>query len=511
MNRKRPLSRQPLKETSGNIPSPNKKLKLKDPLPINTTNPKLDISLQPQSQNQQNLKLQTPIYKNDNRNRSRLVGEELSQWRISWKKIMKSSVVYFDTQGVEQNNPNHQLEQKKAIKALKFVGSAITPFYDKSVSIIISRRSYNSQHHYNSNDIFHDASNLKIKVWNYDKVFRFFKNLGITDFDNLSYQNQNHDGDLYNLLRVEKIFGSTDKDPNAKREDMHYFDKNYLYVYDLSQNVRPIAVREWYDDNYPILHLTLDGKCPFIMDSENSERKKIRRSKKFQENENYRKLLKKSAYDLINNIRNKRNSIILTSSSILSDDENTIIQTNSNCQSDIDDNIQLNFNDNENNDKENEEYENFKHPKPNLIRNSSCLPTNNSNGRFYDVAASGFNGESNAIQQFSIDSGPQLGGNGLGPTISQVPSKNINNLKRRIFMKKQKQKIEEKNDLKPGYCENCRVKYDYFDDHINSNRHRKFAIDDSNFADIDRLIGILNDSKSFGFITSDGDFSYSEE
>lgn len=63
-------------------------------------------------------------------------------------------------------------------------------------------------------------------------------------------------------------------------------------------------------------------------------------------------------------------------------------------------------------------------------------------------------------------------------------------------------------DLKEGYCENCRKKYDHFDDvsqpyaalrdntngttqHINSNQHRKFAITDANWTDLDKLLAHL--------------------
>lgn len=48
---------------------------------------------------------------------------------------------------------------------------------------------------------------------------------------------------------------------------------------------------------------------------------------------------------------------------------------------------------------------------------------------------------------------------------------------------------KEANDpSKRLYCENCRAYFDEFDDHIASNRHRKFAQNDANFADVDALI-----------------------
>ena len=528
-NKKRTISTQrlPLKETSGNITSPNKRLKTGNKSP--TKNNIL--------QNKPNLnKIEKP-------KPNRLVGEELQQWRSSWKKIMRSSVVYFDTQGIDLGNLVHKVEQKRAQRALKYVGCAITPFYDKDVTIIVSRRPYSSAVNYNSNDIFNDVPGLKIKVWNYDKVFRFLKNLGITDFDfdlsnNENYNGGNNNDDLYNLLKEEKIFGSTDKDPNAKRDDLYYLSKNYLYVYDLSQVVRPIAVREWYDYSYPVFHLTLDGKCPFIPDSENLERKKAKRFKKFEETETYRKLLRDVSLELVNNQKNR--SFITSSASSTDVENDSTISQNSMTRDELDEEDVDPVNDREEEEEEEEvEQEEeqqqeqqqqetasshghqnslrtshkFSIPKPNLVRDSSCIPTNNSNSRFYDVAASGYNGESNALLVVDSNSNNYFG-NGLGPTISQVPSKNLNNLKKRIFMKKQKQKsIEDKErekDLKPGYCENCRVKYESFADHINSSRHRNFACNDENFKDIDSLINTLNESKSFGYITSDGAFSYAE-
>ncbi|GMF03106.1 unnamed protein product [[Candida] boidinii] len=52
-----------------------------------------------------------------------------------------------------------------------------------------------------------------------------------------------------------------------------------------------------------------------------------------------------------------------------------------------------------------------------------------------------------------------------------------------------------RNAMKAGYCENCRVKYDDFDDHILIGKHRQFATDDSNFSDIDKLIDEVNSAR----------------
>ncbi|KAK5945883.1 Cdc7p-Dbf4p kinase complex regulatory subunit [Knufia obscura] len=48
-----------------------------------------------------------------------------------------------------------------------------------------------------------------------------------------------------------------------------------------------------------------------------------------------------------------------------------------------------------------------------------------------------------------------------------------------------------KREPKPGYCENCHDKYDDFEDHVVSRKHRKFAMTQSNWEDLDALLAKL--------------------
>ncbi|MCJ1463867.1 hypothetical protein MMC07_002476 [Pseudocyphellaria aurata] len=50
------------------------------------------------------------------------------------------------------------------------------------------------------------------------------------------------------------------------------------------------------------------------------------------------------------------------------------------------------------------------------------------------------------------------------------------------------QKRLEKRDRKPGYCENCRDKYDDFDQHIVGRTHKTFARMKENWRDLDKLL-----------------------
>lgn len=509
-NRKKLARRLPLAETSANVPLPVvKRAKLKATGSLDTDLNKENRTDDEKASRPDGEHAEEKTDKSDKTKSARLVGDELKTWQSSWRKIMRDSVVYFDTQGCDTSNQAQHNEQKRAQRALKLVGCDIVPFYDRDVSIIVSRRPFHTAKVYPANDIFNDAVNLKIKVWDYDKVFRFLKNLGVSE-----NATSERSGNLLHLLKEEKIFGSTDRDPYARRDDLYYLEKNFLYVYDLSQAVRPIAVREWQSSSFPSFYMTLDGKCPFIPDtSDNLDRKKLRRHQKFESTKEYRELLKKVSDEIINLARDGLaaesafNETSTTTDPVDHDDDKTQVSEDG-----ANDTIAE-----QKTSSDNKLVSPYDFKAPVLMRNSSVFPQGNSTSKFYDVAASGYNGASNAMQ-YSMDSALNSAaqqqvaqGNGLGPAMSQVPSKNINNLKRRIFMKRQLQKPEARDrekEYKPGYCENCRVKYDHFDDHIVSNRHRNFACNDRNFKEIDELIATLNESKSMGYVSSNGDFSF---
>lgn len=457
------VPRLPLKETSGNIPSPQLK--------------RARVHPEAAGDNTGDVGAAKPAKAAPSRG-GRLLGDELVQWQQSWRKIMRELTVYFEG-ATKDSNPGQVSEFRLAAKHLKQIGCQILAFYDSSVTIIISRRKYEEHRCYPPTDIFSHVSSKKIKVWDYDKVFRFLKNLGVNTDDLLAATGDQIDNDnnLYTLLKEEKIYGATERDPNAKRDDLHYLEKNYLFVYDLNQKTRPVAVREWSDDQYPRLHNTLDGKCPFIADkTELSEKRKQRRQQKFEMTRDFREVLKAASQRVINGEQ--------VSSDGNGDDECTLIEPLLGKVSGDDNEDQISM-------------------VPPLPRELSCVV-----GRSpLDVAALGYNGALNAVL-IDLTTHSANGGNGLGPIVSQVTSRNLNNLKRRIIKKKQQQQQQQQQlgrdsrkrdgEYNPGYCENCRIKYDHFDDHIRLSRHRRFAADDRNFEDIDALIATLRELSAIG-------------
>ncbi|EEQ32117.1 Cdc7p-Dbf4p kinase complex regulatory subunit [Microsporum canis] len=57
---------------------------------------------------------------------------------------------------------------------------------------------------------------------------------------------------------------------------------------------------------------------------------------------------------------------------------------------------------------------------------------------------------------------------------------------------RKQQAASKKREPKPGYCENCREKFEDFDDHVETRKHQKFANNQANFFEIDDFIMGLN-------------------
>ncbi|KAI4113046.1 MAG: hypothetical protein LQ345_005898 [Seirophora villosa] len=53
------------------------------------------------------------------------------------------------------------------------------------------------------------------------------------------------------------------------------------------------------------------------------------------------------------------------------------------------------------------------------------------------------------------------------------------------------EKQASKREAKPGYCENCRDKYSDFETHVLDRKHRKFALTQENWQELDKLLAVL--------------------
>ncbi|KAI5288930.1 hypothetical protein KEM55_008947 [Ascosphaera atra] len=68
---------------------------------------------------------------------------------------------------------------------------------------------------------------------------------------------------------------------------------------------------------------------------------------------------------------------------------------------------------------------------------------------------------------------------------------------------------QRKRDPKPGYCENCRDKFDDFEHHIVSRKHRRFATTQSNWDSLDSILSLVQTQQYQNL--SQRSFSYDSE
>lgn len=501
---------------------------------------------------------------------TRMTGNELREWQQSWRRIMKVSVVYFE----DSSSKRHFRDIARATSALENLGARVAKFFSDSVTIIISTRPYNKHGDYPLGDIFRVARRKELKVWNFDKVYRFMHHLGEAVHDDASEK-------LSSLLRNEKLFGPNDRDPQAKRDDIKYFTNLYLYAYDLRQQTRPIAIREWgRTAEYPRLCPSTNGRSLFVADSKphsiNSTTKRhARRLAYLEETADYRKRLVAASYEGTGEepptfaervgykqqweARRRHSDVDLSPDplKLVPVEKKRLRRTLPPAKQ--------------------WEVEEPKLPvldksRPSLLRQTSTVALTSGASKFKndygEIQASGVQNQSGSAV---VGGGVAGVGNGLAPSYSLVHNKKIANDQKKMMVleqstlktvspvavnkenvppeivtpvrqqpppapaapqcyaapdddtekvspdkvgsdlrkpvKDQKRKRETKevdhskrakHESKPGYCENCRVKYSDFEAHITMDKHRQFATDGANFDEIDQLIDTVKMTRMMG-------------
>ncbi|CDK27302.1 unnamed protein product [Kuraishia capsulata CBS 1993] len=102
----------------------------------------------------------------------------LQSWKDSWYDILKRCHVYFD---FDNDDTSDLSVRNKVYQLFAYAGVTALPQFDpERTNFIISLRPYNSKELYANDDIYRHVHTRNIKVWHYEKVFRFFKSLSIT-------------------------------------------------------------------------------------------------------------------------------------------------------------------------------------------------------------------------------------------------------------------------------------------------------------------------------------------
>jgi regulatory subunit for Cdc7p protein kinase len=91
-----------------------------------------------------------------------------------------------------------------------------------------------------------------------------------------------NDSSLTSLLRNERLNGPLDRDPNVASKDMIVFKGPFIFVRDLTNVHRPVMVREYpkvanrEDGTWPQFRSVSGGKCPFVEEPAYAKRERER-------------------------------------------------------------------------------------------------------------------------------------------------------------------------------------------------------------------------------------------
>lgn len=440
---------------------------------------------------------------------------EHREWQRQWSILMTESHIFFD--GIDDAS----IEKVKP--SLAQIGSSIELFFGNNVTHVITRRSLEGV---NPSDLLAKAKQRSIKIWTYDKLIRFLTNL-LGHAPRHSASATTTHSNLSHMLREEKLVGPNDRDPNTKRDDYHYFKGPYLLVWDPTHHYRPFMIKEYarVDDQmsggWPKFNSTTSGRCPFLEDPPQvvAQRQAYMEEAYVRKTERDRK---RKAVAILDKNDGSARKVIVTAQEDQDqitrrmnekyDEEDMSLQENHSMHTPLlsraEDSNSGNIRKSVTSDqiKDGRATDQWKHgPMSTMLGRSAASVSH----RFQEIVASGVNTSNftSAVRSVAQSGEPGgAGGNGLNMVLAQVPSREVNNLKKKILdreqqtvtrtmstppiVKKEKES-EVSKDLKPGFCENCHEKFDSFDSHVESKKHRRFANDSKQFAKLDQLLSGL--------------------
>jgi len=143
----------------------------------------------------------------------------------------------------------------------------------------------------NNGDVLLRAREMGIKIWSAEKLQRIMRTMFNTDTGEqppdyapthrgtAAVQSKvGRHADLQKLLQNEKLNGPADRDFAAPTQEMVPLRGYYVYVHDMDEITRPVMIREYakvankLDGKWPQFRVTGAGKCPFIEDNSHTRR-----------------------------------------------------------------------------------------------------------------------------------------------------------------------------------------------------------------------------------------------
>ncbi|KAJ5596357.1 hypothetical protein N7450_002815 [Penicillium hetheringtonii] len=400
-------------------------------------------------------------------------------------------------------------------------------------------------------DVLQRARQMGMKIWALEKLQRMITTINDNDLggqhDAVSRGktaggNATHgkgDNDLSRVLRQELLNGPSDRDPLSSME-MLVFKGPFIYIHDMNEKTKPVMVREYsrvarrQDGVWPQFRSAPLGKCPFI--DEPPSRKELDRHRMRQAQKEKKAGRKNTEETQLQPPAAHENTVETKVSTELAKPQKSVEEpTRPPTQAEFP--AKPSFD--ETRERKSSEslipphfprtgpFYTGREPAASGVQPSNVTSAIRSQMISSTAAApgakAGLSKEVHGLKRKVLEKGtgtvvtgsmaaPQRPGNGssLNPARAQstesnksaAPEKNGQHeedgnqsegagAKRRRDERRDSQpkKTEQRRrDPKPGYCENCRDKFDDFEEHTLTRKHRRFAQNSSNWAELDALL-----------------------
>ncbi|GAA5848209.1 hypothetical protein JCM9279_000979 [Rhodotorula babjevae] len=342
-----------------------------------------------------------------------------------------------------------------------------------------------------SQDILSKALDFGLKIWPAEKL-----QLMLTRINHHSPSKENglqRDPSLPSLLRDEQLYGTRERDPFVPRTDTHYFPSNkyFLLVEDSTGEHRPIVAKEYdkprkhEEPSWPILYGGIEGRTGFYRyDGEITYERRVPPAPPVVPQQQAANAAGKGGYGsvaaraLAPNLRRavslqnvareqagrahggvaaaaaaaqhhgRRDSFMAASGNSQTITSNIASATSTAARSGAAQASRFGAN-------------------GGLVDKRLAVLSN----RTVSVAGSGLAGGVARVKRMGMQRSVSVDGGLNGLRVPAAAAAAVRD-----------------EPKKPGYCENCRVKYDDFKDHVVSSKHRRFALNPKHWVELDRLL-----------------------
>ncbi|KAL4795106.1 Dfp1/Him1, central region-domain-containing protein [Aspergillus venezuelensis] len=394
-----------------------------------------------------------------------------------------------------------------------------------------------------SQDVLHRAREMGMKIWAVEKLQRMITTINDADIANSNGQTRNATAgqtksrgkdDLSQVLQNE-LSGPSDRSHLSVLKDLILFKGPFIYVHDMDEKTRPVMVRDFpkvakrTDGIWPQFRSAPLGKCPFIEDAPSKRDPERHRDRQEKEKKEFIKPAVPQLRETAVDAQKENQPLVKKETSPAKGDEPTPPPFIREDTQDATQELPL---------------------SPKKSSESFVPPQLHRKGPFYhgrEPAASGVQPSNitSAIRSQMVSS------TAAAPGAKAGLSKEVHELKRKVLEKShvgyptsvsqpyrpldstsatekvngnrlsksirpdklvnieeettqsegtdpksrdiarkggEQRRKERRRDPKPGYCENCRDKFDDFDEHTMTRKHRKFAVNAANWAELDSLL-----------------------